>query len=263
MNLKPSTRLINYLGRISTMAENLDAKKRFNERRRGTKTGSATLQAQAFNTGKTSITLPSVSEATFKQEIALNPQINSGVSYSEQGVNVVVPGLPNITPDTVSQSLPQLQVADFQISDPLNPGIQNKCSTEQFNKLEQEYEQGKNYLKAVGLAADYVGEGWNAVGKIATATNKGLVAAKNVETAKGSMFDYLKQTEITEQKGIAYVTATHQTSTERVGQVYTIAQNETKVHTLKTKAEKSFYELQSAKSETDAFLEKLKGAQSK
>ena len=127
----------------------------------------------------------------------------------------------NISPDRISEMLPQFNESAYQITDPLNPSETLPQATEaQFDKGMTIYEGTQRALKLTGAAFDTTRERFTTLGKQAKAFGAGVKAATEFERVKGDFLDYQNQLQTNEQKGVALDVSQHKTTSDRAKSVY-------------------------------------------
>ncbi len=127
-----------------------------------------------------------------------------------------IPGLPLLTPESISAQLPSFNPESYRIADPLNPSPSlEQVSQVAYDSGESIYQGVIRGLKLRGLAFDVGRETFTVVGKQAKAFGAGIQAAKEIKKVEGDYYDYLSQAETTDQKSISLSTNIHRTDVDR------------------------------------------------
>jgi hypothetical protein len=130
-------------------------------------------------------------------------------------VHVNVPGLFEMSEQSIPSMLPPFNPNAYSVSDPLNPPDSIPQATgAQFERGKRIYEGGIRALQLTGLAMDLTREKFVVIGKQAKAVGAGFNALTDQEKAKGSYLDWKSSLEATQQKGINYQVATYTTAQE-------------------------------------------------
>ncbi len=134
---------------------------------------------------------------------------------ADNRVSVAIPGLFQMTEQSLPSMIPQYDPSKFTVADPLNPPDTIPIATmEQFEKGKGIYEGGIRALQLHGLAFDLTREKFNVVGKQAKAFTAGFSALTEQEKAKGAYLGYQAQTQVTQQQGMNYQAESHRTLRE-------------------------------------------------
>ena len=130
-------------------------------------------------------------------------------------VSVAIPGLFQMTEQSLPSMIPKYDPNAFTVADPLNPSDTMPTVTmEQFEKGKGIYEGGIRALQLHGLAFDLTREKFNVVGKEAKAFTAGFSALTEQEKAKGAYLGYQAQTQVTQQQGMNYQAESYRTVRE-------------------------------------------------
>jgi hypothetical protein len=174
-----------------------------------------------------------------------------------------IPGLLNLTPQTMVAGIPPFHPEHYHIADPLNPPATLPQATEQqLTKGTQIYEGAIRALKLTGLAFDVTREKFTVIGKHAKAYSSGIQAATDLEKVRGNYLDYQNQKEITAQKSVALGINQFKTVTDTSAAVHTkdelnqkLKQAELKAEELRLKTIESQGKLTSFKQQLGNYVE--------
>ncbi|MBD2441002.1 hypothetical protein [Nostoc sp. FACHB-110] len=174
-----------------------------------------------------------------------------------------VPGLLNVTPETLPVMIPAFHPDKYHIADPLNPPENLPQATEaQLDKGMKLYEGATRALKLTGAALDLTREKFTVVGKHAKAFGAGIQAATEIEKVRGNYLDYLNQKEITTQKSVTLDVSQAKTTTDTNIAVYSkdeltqkLKQAELKAEELRLKTVETEGKLSSFKAQLGDYIE--------
>jgi hypothetical protein len=220
-----------------------------------TKTTTSSTSSSTFSTSNNGIDLPKVTDFTTTPEV--NTTINGNVTFdsSSRAVSVQIPGLPQITPDSIAANvhIPTIK----SITDVTNPEIDKTVDQATFDRAKAKYEGGIRYQELIGWANKYIGSQYRALAESAKAYAAGLSSAVEIEKVYQQFLELVKQQKITAEKGVDYITQSHKTAVKQAGMVYSIAEQEALLSEQKTKAHKAFEKAKSAESEALEFIKGL------
>lgn len=169
-----------------------------------------------------------------------------------------IPGLPALTPDSISAQLPSFNPENYKISDPLNPPSSlEQVSQVAYDSGEAIYQGVIRALKLRGLAFDVGRETFTVVGKQAKAFGAGIKAATAIKAVEGDYYDYLSQAETTDQKSITLSTNIHRTDVERDIAVHTQSELDEKLNQSEIAAELARAKTQEKQSSLNQFKSQL------
>ena len=202
-------------------------------------------------------------ETTSSTATAVNvPSVSFPATASTTSTNGsiagTVPGLPGLTPDQVSGMLPKFDLSAYQITDPLNPPESLPQVTEaQRDKGKVIYEGTQRALELTGYAFDTSRVAFTTLGKQAKAYGAGIQAATELEKVKGNYFDYLTQSQTTEQKKIALDLSQVQTLTDSSKAVHKKTELSEKLKQAEIGADKAREETQQKQTQLAEFRKQL------
>jgi hypothetical protein len=187
------------------------------------------------------------------------PVAKAAIAFPTPAIAVNLPGLPsNISPDRISEMLPQFNESAYQITDPLNPSETLPQATEaQFDKGMTIYEGTQRALKLTGAAFDTTRERFTTLGKQAKAFGAGVKAATEFERVKGDFLDYQNQLQTNEQKGIALDVSQYKTTSDRAKSVYDKEGLDERLEQARISAELARATTQDKQSKLDEFKKSL------
>jgi hypothetical protein len=216
---------------------------------------SSTNNQSKFTSSSTNIELPKVTDFTVNPEVKTS--INGAVTFdsSSRSVSVQIPGLPQVTPDSIAGNLHVPVIKP--IIDVTNPEIDKTVDQATFDRAKAKYEGGIRYQELVGWANKYVGSQYKALAESAKAYTAGLSSAVEIERVYQQFLELQKQQKITAEKGIDYVIQSHKTATKQAGMVYSIAQQEAALSEQKSKAHRAFESAKYAEAESLEFIKGL------
>lgn len=187
-----------------------------------------------------------------------NASNNAVTVNQDHRVAVAVPGLYAMSEASIPQMMPQFDPAPYQVSDPLNPPETiPQLTVAEFERNKNIYEGGIRALQSTGLAMDLSRERFTVIGKQAKAIGAGFNALNEQEKAKGSLLDFYTQQELTQQKGLRYQVATHQTQTETEAFPHAIVQLDEALEQQRIKAELATAKREEAANSLTTFQESL------
>ncbi|NER99406.1 MAG: hypothetical protein F6J86_37255 [Symploca sp. SIO1B1] len=130
--------------------------------------------------------------------------------------NASIPALKFTTPNKVESQLPQFNLREYQVSDPLNPPeTMPQVTQSQFVSASRIYDGGMRALQLTGKAFDLASLRFQVEGKKAKAFGAGVQAATAYEKVKGDLTDYQIQLQNNQQKNIELGTAKLRTTTAK------------------------------------------------
>lgn len=171
--------------------------------------------------------------------------------------SVTIPGLRDITPDTIPAMMPVFNQLDYKVSDPLNPGNLPQASDSQYNAGMAVYKGATNALKLTGAAMDLTREKFTVIGKHAKAVGAGIMAATEGEKVKGNFLDYQSQLEVTHQKAVNLDLNQVKTVNDRNVSVHTKIDLAEKLKQAELKAQESQLKTQELQGKLTAFQQQL------
>lgn len=174
--------------------------------------------------------------------------------------SVKVNGLPDLTPDSVSNSLPKFDINQHKVTDVFNPPTTLQQTNTDRERCKNIYQQRKNAWETVKDAYNDSGYMFDAIGSQASAIDKGIKAATNVEKAKGSLMDYLKTTEDNKQKYVGLQVNQYKTANAVETAVYTKQELDSKLAETQNKAALATEKAKDAKTKLDEFRKQLGNA---
>lgn len=144
------------------------------------------------------------------------PSGSSGLAVgADNRVSVTVPGMFQLSEQTIPTLMPQFDPNAYSVADPLKPPSTMPQSSEaDFEQGKTIYEGGIRALQLTGLAMDLSREKFKVVGKQSQALTAGFNALGQQETARGAYLDWKTSLESTQQKGINYQVASYTTQQE-------------------------------------------------
>lgn len=153
-----------------------------------------------------------------KSDSTTSPATNTTSSNTiqpNQSNLITIPGLAQITPDSVGGMMPKFEESAYQISDPLNPSESTPQATEaQHDRGMAIYQGASRALQLVGAAMDVTRERFTVVGKQAKAVGAGIKAATEIQKIQGDYLDYQNTLQVNEQKGITLDVSRHKTTVD-------------------------------------------------
>jgi len=168
------------------------------------------------------------SKITGQKSTVSTPKTETVNQFTHDG-NFIVPGLKDISPNTIPAMMPVFNQLDYKVLDPLNPPTTLPQATDsQYQTGMAIYKGATNALQLTGAAMDLTREKFTVIGKHAKAVGAGIMAATEGEKVKGNFLDYQSQLEVTYQKAVNL----------DLNQVKTVADRNISVHTKIDLAEK-------------------------
>jgi hypothetical protein len=173
-------------------------------------------------------------------------------------ISLDVPGLTPLSPSNVPELLPQFDISNYQIEDPLNPPESLPQATQsQFDRGMGIYEGTQRALKLTGAAFDTTRERFNVVGKRAKAIGAGVIAATEIEKVRGNFIDYQSQQQATEQKIVTLDVSRSKTVIDRTVANYSKAELEEKLKQAEIKSEEAKLKSAESQGKLSEFQQKL------
>ncbi len=187
-----------------------------------------------------------------------NPLVRANGTRRGAVTEAKIPGLPLLTPESISAQLPIFNSESYKISDPLNPPSSlEQVSQVDFDSREAIYQGGIRALKLRGYGFDHGKEVFTVIGKQAKAFGAGIQAAKEIKKVEGDYYDYLSQAETTDQKSISLSSNIHRTDIERDVAVHTESELDEKLEQARIAGELASAKTQEKKSSLDQFKSQL------
>lgn len=156
--------------------------------------------AETINNGLSSSNIHDNSSLNYSNNTSTYTASNSNNLAFE---TVTVPGLREITPNTLTAMSPHWDSSQYRIEDPLNPSETIPQITQaQADRATTIYDGALRALQVTGKAMDVTKEKFTVVGKHAKAVNAGIQASTTIEQVKGSYLGYLNEVENTNQKNV-------------------------------------------------------------
>lgn len=123
-----------------------------------------------------------------------------------------IPGLIEMTPDSIAGTIPQFDPGAYTIADPLSPSESlPQVSEADFDRGMKIYEGASRALDMTGAAMDLTGKRFSVTGKHAKAIGAGIKALSAIEGTKGDYLDWQTAIEGNKQKATGLEVARHQT----------------------------------------------------
>ena len=180
-----------------------------------------TAQKTTKSTRKTKTATKTATKTEEKKNLATTTPSNTTPAKSNNGTvvsrpNGDLPGLTQISPDSISSELPKFDPNQYQISDPLHPSESlPQVSENEYEKGMSIYQGSIRALKLTGAAMDVTRERYGVESKKAKAFSAGVKAATDFEKVAADYTDYRIQLETNSQKSDNYSLAQTRTTINR------------------------------------------------
>jgi hypothetical protein len=182
------------------------------------KLSSATKKADAL-TGK----LGKTSKKTIQPSVSINQEI---------------PGLLEITPETIESTIPQFNPNQYDITNPLAPSeTLPQVSEAEFDRGMKIYEGASRALDLTGAAIDLTAKRFSVSGKHAKAIGTGIKVLTAIESTKGDYLEYQTAIEGNKQKATGLSVARHQTVQGEEAAIHLKAELDERLEQAKLRAE--------------------------
>ncbi|WP_375491518.1 hypothetical protein [uncultured Nostoc sp.] len=156
--------------------------------------------AETINNGLSSNNIHDNSSVDYSNTTSAYTASNSNNLAFE---TVTVPGLREITPNTLTPMIPHWDSSKYRIEDPLNPSETiPQLTQQQAERATTIYEGAIRALEVTGKALDVTKEKFTVIGKHARVIGQGISASTEVEKVKGLYLGYLNEVENTNQKNV-------------------------------------------------------------
>jgi hypothetical protein len=224
--------------------------------RAGKKAANRVAKPKSSKSAKSST--PAKSSSSSSPALISNPLTRANGTRRSAITEAKIPGLPLLTPESISAQLPTFNSENHKISDPLNPPSSlEQVSQVDFDSREAIYQGGIRALKLRGYGFDYGKEVFTVIGKQAKAFGAGIQAATEIKKVEGNYYDYLSQAETTDQKSIFLSTNIHRTDIERDVAVHTEDELDEKLSQAEIAADLARAKTQEKQSSLDQFKSQL------